>query len=126
MVWLNGAVYTIIYYKEVMRMIRKLFGAVIAALAVVPAVSAAEACADSMVCKLNSLWLVAPAASIIALIVAVIFFAIGVGIMALLGNSDTLETMDSDLLTLLGALAVLAAFGILFAVIAIIRKIKRR
>ena len=60
------------------------------------------------------------------LIVAVIFFAIGVGIMALLGNSDTLETMDSDLLTLLGALAVLAAFGILFAVIAIIRKIKRR
>ena len=60
------------------------------------------------------------------LIVAVIFFAIGVGIMALLGNSDALETMDSDLLTLLGALAVLAAFGILFAVIAIIRKIKRR
>ena len=55
-------------------MIRKLFGAVIAALAVVPAVSAAEACADSMVCKLNSLWLVAPAASIIALIVAVVFY----------------------------------------------------
>ena len=55
-------------------MIRKLFGAVIAALAVVPAVSAAEACADSMVCKLNTLWLVAPAASIIALIVAVVFY----------------------------------------------------
>ena len=55
-------------------MIRKLFGAVIAALAVVPAVSAAEACADSMVCTLNTLWLVAPAASVIALIVAVIFY----------------------------------------------------
>ena len=55
-------------------MIRKLFGAAVAALALVPAVTAAEACADSMVCKLNSLWLVAPAASVVALIVAVIFY----------------------------------------------------
>ena len=60
------------------------------------------------------------------LIAVVIFFAIGMGIMALLGNTDALETVDSDLIVLLGAVAVLAAFGILFAVIAIVRKIKRR
>ena len=59
------------------------------------------------------------------LVVGVIFLAIGVGIMTLLGNPAALETVDSDLLILLGALAVLAAFGVLFTVIAILRKIKQ-
>ena len=56
------------------------------------------------------------------LVVGVIFLAIGVGIMTLLGNPGALKTTDSDLLILLGALA---AFGVLFTVIAIIRKIKQ-
>ena len=56
----------------------------------------------------------------------VVMVAIGAGIMALLGETSVLEEADPDLLILLGTLAVLAAFGILFAVIAIIRKIKRR
>ena len=60
------------------------------------------------------------------LAVTVMIFAIGAGIMALLGNADAVAAMDSELLILLGALVVLAGFGILFAVIAILRKIKRR
>ena len=60
------------------------------------------------------------------LIIAVVFFAIGAGIMALLGNPDAIPTADSELLVFLGALVVLCAFGVLFAVIAIIRKNKRR
>ena len=58
------------------------------------------------------------------LVIAVIFCAIGAGIMILLGKAP--ETVDSDLLVLLGALVVLAGFGVLFTVIAIVRKIKRR
>ena len=60
------------------------------------------------------------------LVAVVIMFAIGAGIMALVDEKSVLEEADPDQLILLGALAVLAAFGILFAVIAIIRKIKRR
>ena len=60
------------------------------------------------------------------LVIAVIFCAIGAGIMILLGKAEMLETVDSELLVLLGALAVLAGFGVLFTVIAIVRKIKRR
>ena len=60
------------------------------------------------------------------LVIAVIFCAIGAGIMILLGKAEMLETVDSKLLVLLGALAVLAVFGVLFTVIAIVRKIKRR
>ena len=64
---------------------------------------------------------------ILAELVAVaIFFAIGAGIMALLGNKETMETVDPDLLILLGALVVLAAFGILFAIIAAVKKKKKR
>ena len=60
------------------------------------------------------------------LVIAVIFCAIGASIMILLGKAEMLETVDSELLVLLGALAVLAVFGVLFTVIAIVRKIKRR
>jgi len=54
-------------------MIQKLFGAVLAALALAPAAGAAEAC-NAAVCKLQMLWLVAPVASVLALVVAVVFY----------------------------------------------------
>lgn len=55
-----------------------------------------------------------------------VFFVIGAGIMALIGLHHAVESMEPDLLILLGALAVLAAFGVLFAVIAVVRKKKKR
>ena len=54
-------------------MIQKLFGAAVAALVLAPAAGAAEVC-DKAVCKLQTLWLVAPVASVLALIVAVVFY----------------------------------------------------
>ena len=54
-------------------MIQKLFGAALAVLAVAPAAQAAEVCSAS-VCKLQTLWLVAPVASVLALVVAVVFY----------------------------------------------------
>ena len=54
-------------------MIQKLFGAAAAALLLAPVAGAAETC-DKAVCKLQTLWLVAPIASVLALIVAVVFY----------------------------------------------------
>ena len=54
-------------------MIQKLFGAAAAALLLAPVAGAAEAC-DKAVCNLQTLWLVAPIASVVALIVAVVFY----------------------------------------------------
>jgi len=60
------------------------------------------------------------------LVTLVLFIAIGSGILVLLGNQNVLETVDPDVLVLLGALVVLAAFGIMFAVIAAVRKKTRK
>ena len=54
-------------------MIQKLFGVAAAALLLAPVAGAAETC-DKAVCKLQTLWLVAPIASVLALIVAVVFY----------------------------------------------------
>ena len=54
-------------------MIQKLFGAAVAALLLAPVAGAAETC-NKAVCNLQSLWLVAPIASVLALIVAVVFY----------------------------------------------------
>ena len=60
------------------------------------------------------------------LVAMVILFAIGAGIMVLFGNRKALENMDPDLLTLLGALVVLAAFGIVIAIVSAVRKKKSK
>ena len=54
-------------------MIQKLFGAAAAALLLAPVAGAAETC-NKAVCNLQTLWLVAPIASVLALIVAVVFY----------------------------------------------------
>lgn len=60
------------------------------------------------------------------LVAMVVLFAIGAGIMSLLGSKEAIADMDPELTILLGAVAVLVLFGIIFAVASAIRKKKKR
>ena len=60
------------------------------------------------------------------LLIMAVFFLIGAGILILLGNKEAIADMDPDMPILLGALAVIALFGVIFAVVAVVRKKKKK
>ena len=60
------------------------------------------------------------------LVITIVFFLIGAGVLFLLGSKEAIMDMDPDLTILLGALAVLALFGVIFTVASAIRKKKKR
>ena len=60
------------------------------------------------------------------LLVGGICFVIGAGVMALLGNWDAPETIDSELLILLGMVIVLALVLIPCSIIVAVRKKKKK
>ena len=60
------------------------------------------------------------------LVITAVLFAIGAGILILLGNKKAVADMDPDMTALLGALVVLAVFGMVFAVASAVRKKKKK
>ena len=58
------------------------------------------------------------------LLLTAVCFAIGFGILTLLGYRDVLENVDSDLIILPGCLVVLAVFGAVIAIVSVIKKNK--
>lgn len=60
------------------------------------------------------------------LLVALIFFIIGVGVMVLLEYWDAPETIDSEMLILLGMVLVLALLLIPYSIIIAIRERKKK
>lgn len=59
------------------------------------------------------------------LIIILIAFAAGMGILTLLGQKDLVEQWDPELVSLVGILAILAVTGIVIAIVAIVKKKKK-
>lgn len=59
------------------------------------------------------------------LLVMAVFFAVGLGVMALLGNRDAVENMDPELVILLGILVIFAAVFVVTAIVMLFRKKKK-
>ena len=60
------------------------------------------------------------------LLVMLILFAIGAGRLMLIRNKESVEAMDPEWIVLIGAVAVLAFFGIFRAAITVIRKHRKK
>lgn len=60
------------------------------------------------------------------LVITAVLFAVGAGILILLGDKTAVADMDPDMTALLGALVVLAVFGMVFAVASAVRKKKKK
>lgn len=60
------------------------------------------------------------------ILLSLLLFGIGVVVLSLLGVDTDAEWLDSDLMMLIGLCAVIVPVGIIFAVIHIMRKRKKR
>jgi len=63
--------------------------------------------------------------AVLELVLALVIFGIGAGILSLLGRTDLLEQWDSDTVILIGILALFVVVGIVGPVIAILWKKKK-
>ena len=64
--------------------------------------------------------------AIAEILLSLLLFGIGVVVLSLLGVDTDAEWLDSDLMMLIGLCAVIVPVGIIFAVIHIMRKRKKR